>query len=81
MVFLAVEAEVYFKNAEGYPQIDVKYQAMLKRLNPKLERGEDEFIEVLSLPLKDLHRECRNLEKDEFAIGARIGTIAGSRQE
>lgn len=44
--------------------------------NPKPELEENEFIEVFTLPLKDLWAECKKLEKEGFAIDARIGTLA-----
>ncbi|KAI9812731.1 MAG: hypothetical protein M1827_004487 [Pycnora praestabilis] len=45
-----------------------------QNLKPELE--ENEFIEVFSVPLKDLYDECRKLEKEGFAIDARVGTLA-----
>jgi ADP-ribose pyrophosphatase len=44
--------------------------------NPKAELEEGEFIEVFTLPLKDLWTECAKLEKEGFAIDARVGTLA-----
>lgn len=43
-------------------------------LKPELE--ENEFIECFTVPLKDLYAECRRLEKEGYAIDARVGTIA-----
>ena len=43
-------------------------------LKPELE--ENEFIEVFSTPLKDLHAECKRLEQEGYAIDARVGTLA-----
>ncbi|KAL8989531.1 MAG: hypothetical protein Q9177_001600 [Variospora cf. flavescens] len=43
-------------------------------LKPELE--ENEFIEVFSLPLKDLYAECKRLEDQDYAIDARVGTLA-----
>ncbi|KAI9845722.1 MAG: hypothetical protein M1837_004555 [Sclerophora amabilis] len=43
-------------------------------LKPELE--ENEFIEVFSVPLKNLYAECRRLEKEGYAIDARVGTLA-----
>lgn len=43
-------------------------------LKPELE--ENEFIEVFTLPLKDLYAECKRFEKEGFAIDARVGTLA-----
>ncbi|KAI9719618.1 MAG: hypothetical protein M1812_003389 [Candelaria pacifica] len=45
-----------------------------KDLKPELE--DNEFIEVFSVPLKDLYTECRKLEKEGYAIDARVGTLA-----
>lgn len=45
-----------------------------QHLKPELE--ENEFIEVFSTPLKDLYAECKKLEKDGYAIDARVGTLA-----
>ncbi|KAL8823317.1 MAG: hypothetical protein Q9191_005968 [Dirinaria sp. TL-2023a] len=42
-------------------------------LKPELE--ENEFIEVFSLPLKDLYAECKRLEAEGYAIDARVGTL------
>ncbi|KAL9099359.1 MAG: hypothetical protein Q9163_005135 [Psora crenata] len=43
-------------------------------LKPELE--ENEFIEVFSTPLKELYAECKRLEKEGYAIDARVGTLA-----
>ena len=43
-------------------------------LKPELE--ETEFIEVFSVPLKSLYADCRRLEKEGYAIDARVGTLA-----
>jgi hypothetical protein len=43
-------------------------------LKPELE--ENEFIEVFTLPLRDLYVECKKLEKEGYAIDARVGTLA-----
>lgn len=43
-------------------------------LKPELE--ENEFIEVFSMPLKDLYAECKRLEQEGYAIDARVGTLA-----
>ncbi|KAL8654675.1 MAG: hypothetical protein Q9210_001365 [Variospora velana] len=45
-----------------------------QNLKPELE--ENEFIEVFSLPLKDLYAECKRLEDQGYAIDARVGTLA-----
>lgn len=43
-------------------------------LKPELE--ENEFIEVFTVPLKRLWDECKRLEKEGYAIDARVGTLA-----
>ncbi|KAI9758736.1 MAG: hypothetical protein M4579_002839 [Chaenotheca gracillima] len=43
-------------------------------LKPQLE--ENEFIQVFSIPLKGLYAECGKLEKEGYAIDARVGTLA-----
>ena len=45
-----------------------------QNLKPELE--ENEFIEVFSVPLKDLYGECKRLEDGGYAIDARVGTLA-----
>lgn len=45
-----------------------------QNLKPELE--ENEFIEVFSIPLKGLYAECKKLEKEGYAIDARVGTLA-----
>lgn len=47
---------------------------LLLPLAPILE--ENEFIECFTVPLKDLYTECRRLEKEGYAIDARVGTLA-----
>jgi len=44
--------------------------------NPTAELEENEFIEVFTVTLKDLWEECKRLEKEGFAIDARVGTLA-----
>jgi ADP-ribose pyrophosphatase len=44
--------------------------------NPKPELEDNEFIEVFSVPLTNLYSEMRKLEKEGFAIDARVGTLA-----
>jgi hypothetical protein len=43
-------------------------------LKPSLE--ENEFIEVFTVPLKDLWQQCQKLEKEGYGIDARIGGFA-----
>ena len=45
-----------------------------QNLKPELE--ENEFIEVFSIPLKDLYADCKRLESEGYAIDARVGTLA-----
>jgi len=44
--------------------------------NPKQQLEENEFIEVFTVPLKDLYKECRRLEKEGYGIDARVGSLA-----
>lgn len=44
--------------------------------NPKAELEDNEFIECFTVPLKDFYAECRRLEKEGYAIDARVGTLA-----
>lgn len=45
--------------------------------NPEPQLEESEFIEVFSVPLAALYRECQRLEAEEgCAIDARVGTLA-----
>ncbi|KAE9365248.1 ADP-ribose pyrophosphatase [Stipitochalara longipes BDJ] len=43
--------------------------------NPKPELEDSEFIEVFTIPLTDLYDECKRLEKEGFAIDARVATL------
>lgn len=45
-----------------------------QNLKPELE--ENEFIEVFTLPLRDLYAQCRKFEKEGYGIDARVGTLA-----
>jgi len=45
-----------------------------QELKPELE--DNEFIEVFSVPLASLWAECKNLEREGYAIDARVGTLA-----
>ena len=42
----------------------------------KTDLEENEFIEVFTVPLKDLWAECQKLEAEGCAIDARVGTFA-----
>ncbi|KAJ6022026.1 hypothetical protein N7540_007530 [Penicillium herquei] len=44
--------------------------------NPKPELEENEFIESFSVPLASLFEETKRLEKEGYAIDARVGTLA-----
>lgn len=44
--------------------------------NPKPELEEGEFIEVFTRPLKHLWSACKELEKEGYAIDARVLTLA-----
>lgn len=44
--------------------------------NPKPELEAGEFIECFTVPLKKLCDECKRLEKEGFAIDARVATLA-----
>ena len=43
-------------------------------LKPNLE--ENEFIEVFTIPLKDLWEECKKLEEEGYAIETQVGALA-----
>ncbi|EDO00944.1 hypothetical protein SS1G_03418 [Sclerotinia sclerotiorum 1980 UF-70] len=47
-----------------------------KNQNPVPELEENEFIEVFTLPLKDLWKACKDWEEEGYAIDARVGTLA-----
>lgn len=42
----------------------------------KTELEESEFIETFSVPLKNFMEQLKNLEREGYAIDARIATIA-----
>jgi len=44
--------------------------------NPVPQLEESEFIEVFTLPLRDLWTKCLEWEKEGYAIDARVGTLA-----
>ncbi|PYI05286.1 ADP-ribose pyrophosphatase [Aspergillus sclerotiicarbonarius CBS 121057] len=44
--------------------------------NPKPELEDNEFIECFTVPLSSLFEEMKKLEKEGYAIDARVGTIA-----
>ena len=45
-----------------------------ENLKPELE--ENEFIEIFSVPLRELWAECKRLEGEGYAIDARVGSLA-----
>ena len=44
--------------------------------DPKPQLEDSEFIEVFTVPLKNLYTECKKLEAGGYAIDARVGTLA-----
>ncbi|KAF2808844.1 putative ADP-ribose pyrophosphatase [Mytilinidion resinicola] len=44
--------------------------------NPKPELEESEFIECFTVPMTDLYAESERLEREGYAIDARVGTFA-----
>ncbi|RAH47659.1 MutT/nudix family protein, partial [Aspergillus brunneoviolaceus CBS 621.78] len=44
--------------------------------NPKPELEDNEFIECFTVPLSTLFEELKRLEREGYAIDARVGTIA-----
>ncbi|KAJ9486645.1 hypothetical protein VN97_g6680 [Penicillium thymicola] len=44
--------------------------------NPKPELEDNEFIECFTVPLNSLFGEMKKLEKEGYAIDARVGTLA-----
>lgn len=44
--------------------------------NPIPSLTPDEFIETFDVPLKDLWVECAKLEREGYAIDARVATLA-----
>lgn len=44
--------------------------------HPEPELEDDEFIETFSVPFGELYVECQRLEKQGYAIDARVGTLA-----
>lgn len=43
---------------------------------PKPQLEENEFIDVFTVPLGELYATCQRLEKEGYAIDARVGTLA-----
>lgn len=44
--------------------------------NPKPELEDNEFIECFSVPMASLYEEMKKLEREGYAIDARVGTLA-----
>lgn len=44
--------------------------------NPQAQLEEGEFIEVFTLPIKELWEACKRWEGEGFAIDARVGTLS-----
>jgi ADP-ribose pyrophosphatase len=44
--------------------------------NPQPQLEDNEFIECFTIPLADLYTELKRLEKEGYAIDARVGTLA-----
>lgn len=44
--------------------------------NPKPQLEDNEFIECFTIPLGSLFDETTRLDKEGFAVDARVGTIA-----
>ncbi len=44
--------------------------------NPKPQLESGEFIECFTVPLKELYAESKKLEKQGYAIDARVATLA-----
>lgn len=42
----------------------------------KTNLEENEFIEVFTVPLKELWQQCKDLEKEGYGIDARVGALA-----
>lgn len=47
-----------------------------ENINPKPQLEENEFIDVFSIPLRDLYAGCKKWEAEGYAIDARVGTLA-----
>lgn len=44
--------------------------------NPKPQLEDNEFIECFTVPLSSLFEDMKKLEREGYAIDARVGTIA-----
>lgn len=44
--------------------------------NPQPQLEDNEFIECFTVPLKDMYGEMQRLDKEGYAIDARVGTLA-----
>lgn len=43
--------------------------------SPQQHLEAEEYIEVFTVPLKDLYKSCRKWDKEGYAIDARVGGI------
>lgn len=50
--------------------------SLAENQNPTPELEDSEFIEVFTVPLHNLWRECKKLEAEGYAIDARVATLA-----
>lgn len=50
--------------------------SLSENINPKPQLEENEFIEVFSIPLRDLYAGCKKWEAEGYAIDARVGSLA-----
>lgn len=50
--------------------------SLAENQDPKPELEDNEFIECFSVPLATLFEEMKRLEKEGYAIDARVGTLA-----
>ncbi|KAL9089486.1 MAG: hypothetical protein Q9159_002526 [Coniocarpon cinnabarinum] len=56
-----------------YISVDLSHPENRK---PKQQLEDGEFIETFTVPMTDLHAECRKLEREGYAIDARVGGLA-----
>lgn len=57
--------------------VHMKIDASLpENQNPQPQLEDGEFIEVFTVKLADLWEQCKKLEKEGYAIDARVGTVA-----
>lgn len=56
-----------------YLQVDM---CLPENQNPKPDLEDNEFIECFTVPVAQLQTELQKLEKEGYAIDARLGSIA-----